>query len=166
VLKISWEQALAAADQYHARLRGIDNPAWGPWRSLKALALDGLERREEACALLEQELEAAHRWGAPGALARTLRLLGTLRREDGHDLLREAVLVNGEKSSETDRHPCCSNSAMSGMGELASRKVSCKSMWTNASRALQPSPYLTAFPESAAVTSGKRDFNLAGIGGE
>jgi DNA-binding NarL/FixJ family response regulator len=89
----SWEQALAAADQYHARLRGIDNPAWGPWRSLKALALDGLERREEACALLEQELEAAHRWGAPGALARTLRLLGTLRREDGHDLLREAVLV-------------------------------------------------------------------------
>ena len=89
----SWKPALAAADEYHARLRGIDNPAWGPWRSLKALALDGLGRPDEACTLAEQELEAARRWGAPGALARALRLLGTLRREDGHDLLREAVLI-------------------------------------------------------------------------
>ena len=63
----SWDQALAAADEYHARLRGIDNPAWGPWRSLKALALDGLGRRDEAYALLE-ELEAARRWGLPGRL--------------------------------------------------------------------------------------------------
>ena len=87
----SWAEAFAAADEYHARLRGVDNPAWGPWRSLKALALDGLERGGEALALLEGELEAARRWGAPGALARALRLLGTLRREQGHDLLREAV---------------------------------------------------------------------------
>jgi DNA-binding CsgD family transcriptional regulator len=89
----SWEQALRRADEFHARLRGIDNPAWGPWRSLKAVALDGLERRDEACPLVEQELEAARRWGAPGALARAARLLGTLRREAGHDLLREAVLI-------------------------------------------------------------------------
>ncbi|MGZ4305703.1 MAG: ATP-binding protein [Solirubrobacteraceae bacterium] len=88
-----WDEARRAADEYHARLRGIDNPAWGPWRSLKALALDGVGRRDEADTLLEQELEAARRWGAPGALARALRLLGTLRREDGHELLREAVLV-------------------------------------------------------------------------
>ena len=81
----SWDQALTAADEYHARLRGIDNPAWGPWRSLKALALDGLGRRDEACALLEDELDAARRWGAPGALARALRLLGTVRRENGHE---------------------------------------------------------------------------------
>ena len=87
----SWQEALAAADEYHARLRGIDNPAWGPWRSLKALALDGLARRDEACTLIDEELEAARRWGAPGAVARALRLLGTLRGEDGHDLLREAV---------------------------------------------------------------------------
>ena len=46
----SWNEALAAADEYHARLRGIDNPAWGPWRSLKALALDAMGRRAEACA--------------------------------------------------------------------------------------------------------------------
>ena len=87
----SWDEALAAADEYHARLRGIDNPAWGPWRSLKALALDGLGRRDEARNLIDEELEAARRWGAPGAVARALRLLGTLRGEDGHDLLREAV---------------------------------------------------------------------------
>ena len=89
----SWDEALAAADEYHARLRGIDNPAWGPWRSLKALALDGLGRRDEARNLIDEELEAARRWGAPGAVARALRLLGTLRGEDGHELLREAVRI-------------------------------------------------------------------------
>jgi DNA-binding CsgD family transcriptional regulator len=89
----SWDKALAAADEYHARLRGIDNPAWGPWRSLKALALDSLGRQDEASALMEGELDAARRWGAPGPLARALRLLGTIRRDDGHDLLREAVRI-------------------------------------------------------------------------
>ena len=89
----SWDEALDAADEYHARLRGIDNPAWGPWRSLKALALDGLGHRDEACTLIDEELEAARRWGAPGAVARALRLLGTLRGGDGHDLLREAVRI-------------------------------------------------------------------------
>ncbi len=88
-----WEEAHAAADGYHARLRGVDNPAWAPWRSLKALALDGLDRHDEALALLGAELDAAQRWGAPGALARTLRLLGTLRQDDGLEVLREAVAV-------------------------------------------------------------------------
>jgi DNA-binding CsgD family transcriptional regulator len=89
----SWDQALAAADEYHARLRGIDNPAWGPWRSLEALALDAMGRRAEACELLEDELAAARHWGATGAISRALRLLGTVRREDGHELLREAIAV-------------------------------------------------------------------------
>jgi DNA-binding CsgD family transcriptional regulator len=88
-----WDEALAGADGYHARLRGVDNPAWAPWRSLKALALDGLGQRDEALELLGAELDAACRWGAPGAVARTLRLLGTLRQDDDHDLLREAVAV-------------------------------------------------------------------------
>ena len=88
-----WDEAHTAADGYHARLRGIDNPAWAPWRSLKAVALDGLGRPDEALALLDGELDAARRWGAPGAVARTLRLLGTLRHDDGHGLLREAVAV-------------------------------------------------------------------------
>ncbi len=88
-----WAEARTAADGYYARLRGIDNPAWAPWRSLKALALDGLGRHDEALALLDAELDASRRWGAPGALARTLRILGTLRQDDGHYLLREAVTV-------------------------------------------------------------------------
>jgi DNA-binding CsgD family transcriptional regulator len=88
-----WDEALGAADEYRARLRGIDNPAWAPWRSLKALALDALGWHDEALALLDEELDAAPRWGAPGALVRTLRLAGTLRRDDGHELLREAVAV-------------------------------------------------------------------------
>lgn len=89
----SWERALAEADEYHARLRGVDNVAWAPWRSLKALALDGLDRRDEAIALLEDELARARQWGAPGALGSTLRLLGTIRPDGGLDLLREAVEV-------------------------------------------------------------------------
>ncbi|HEY2200843.1 MAG TPA: AAA family ATPase, partial [Solirubrobacteraceae bacterium] len=39
-----WDEAHTAADGYQARVRGIDNPAWAPWRSLKALALVGLGR--------------------------------------------------------------------------------------------------------------------------
>jgi DNA-binding CsgD family transcriptional regulator len=98
-----WEQALAEVDECLARLRGVENPAWAPWRSLKALACDGLGRREEAVALLEQELIRARHWGAPGALGRTLRLLGTTRREQGRDLLREAVQMT-ERSSARLEH--------------------------------------------------------------
>jgi DNA-binding CsgD family transcriptional regulator len=85
-----WEEASAEADEYRERLGSVDNVAWGPWRSLKALALAGLDQRDEAIALLEEELERARRWGAPGALGRTLRLLGTMR---GLAPLREAVEV-------------------------------------------------------------------------
>jgi DNA-binding CsgD family transcriptional regulator len=95
-----WDEAHTAADGYHARLRGVDNPAWAPWRSLKALALDGLGRHDEALGLLSAELEASRRWGAPGAIARTLRLLGTLRQDDG--LLREAVAVAVESPARLE----------------------------------------------------------------
>jgi DNA-binding CsgD family transcriptional regulator len=90
-----WSDALAAAQ---ACAVGLDprvvNPAWLPWRSLKALALDGLGDRDEALVLLEQELGAARAWGAPRALSRTLRLLGGVRGgAEGLELLREAVTV-------------------------------------------------------------------------
>ena len=88
-----WEEALAAGDSYSPPTRGGDNPAWAPWRSLKARALDGVGRHDEALALLAAELDAARRWGAPGALAHALRLLGTLRQDGGHQLLHEAVAV-------------------------------------------------------------------------
>jgi DNA-binding CsgD family transcriptional regulator len=86
-----WRRALVEADLDRERLGDVDNVAWAPWRSLKARALDGLERRDAARTLLEEELVKARHWGAPGSLARTLRLLGTIRHEDGLDLLHEAV---------------------------------------------------------------------------
>jgi DNA-binding NarL/FixJ family response regulator len=89
----SWEQALAEVDEYRARLRSEDGVAWAPWRSLKALALDAVGRRDEALDLLEDELAVARRWGGPGALARTLRLLGMMRRKQGLEFLQEAVEV-------------------------------------------------------------------------
>jgi DNA-binding CsgD family transcriptional regulator len=97
----SWEQASAEADEYRERLGDVDNAAWGPWRSLKALALAGLERRDEATALLEEELEGARRWGAPGALGRCLRLLGTVRTSP--DLLDEAVRVTDGSAARLER---------------------------------------------------------------
>ncbi len=88
-----WLDAHTAVGAHLGRLRGSDNPAWMPWRSLEARALAGLRRRDEALALLDAEFEAARRWGAPGALGRTLRLLGTLRQDVGQTLLREAVVA-------------------------------------------------------------------------
>ena len=69
------------------------NPGWIPWRSLRAEALDGLSRTEEAIPLVEDELEDARRVGAPRALGRSLRVLGQLKRKDGHELIEESVAV-------------------------------------------------------------------------
>jgi DNA-binding NarL/FixJ family response regulator len=78
-------RALAEAELLRERLGDVDNVAWVPWRSLTAQALDGLERRDEARALLEEELVKARHWGAPGSIARTLRL------SSGLEQLHEAV---------------------------------------------------------------------------
>jgi DNA-binding CsgD family transcriptional regulator len=86
-----WQRALVEAALHRERLGDVDNVAWAPWRSLTAQALEGLHRRDDAQASLEEELVAARRWGAPGSLARTLRLLGAMRHENGLDLLREAA---------------------------------------------------------------------------
>ncbi len=83
--------ALAVADDATARFAYLRHPIDTPWRSSKAMALDGLGRREEALALLADELALARAWGAPGTVARTLRVRGTLRRDRGLDDLREAV---------------------------------------------------------------------------
>jgi DNA-binding CsgD family transcriptional regulator len=86
------EDALALADECARRFDTVfRNPGWMPWRSLKAEALDRLGRREEAVTLVRDELELARRWGAPGTVGRTLRVLGRLEREDGLDHLQEAV---------------------------------------------------------------------------
>lgn len=71
----------------------IPNPAWHPWRSLRAQALAGLGRHDEAVRLLEEELVLARRWGAASTLGRVLRLLGELRGEGGLPHLREALAL-------------------------------------------------------------------------
>jgi DNA-binding CsgD family transcriptional regulator/tetratricopeptide (TPR) repeat protein len=87
------EEALALVDEYSRELKRVANPADGPWRSLKAQALERLGRSAEARELVEQELVLARRWGAPATVGRTLRVLGALEREAGINRLREAVEV-------------------------------------------------------------------------
>jgi tetratricopeptide (TPR) repeat protein len=87
------EEALQAADELERRSRWSVNPALWRWRSLKAEALDLLERRGEALELAEAELELARRFGAPGTVGTALCVLGTLEREAGLDHLGEAVEV-------------------------------------------------------------------------
>jgi DNA-binding CsgD family transcriptional regulator len=60
-------------------------------RTHRALALYHLGRHEEGLALAAESLELARRWGAPGTLARALRVLGTLEREEGLGHLRDAA---------------------------------------------------------------------------
>jgi DNA-binding CsgD family transcriptional regulator len=88
-----WADALQETDRYRRALGRVDYPAWSPWRSLRALALDGLGETAEAIDLLRDEVEAARAWGAPGALSRALRLLGTAQRDAGLPQLEEAVAV-------------------------------------------------------------------------
>jgi DNA-binding CsgD family transcriptional regulator len=54
------------------------NPAVLPWRSGAARALAALGDREEARALLQQELDLAEAFGAAGVVGRTLRTLGAI----------------------------------------------------------------------------------------
>lgn len=86
-----YAEALRVADDAAHRFDYLHHPIDTPWRSPKAVALDGLGRREEALALLTDELALATAWNAPGTLARTLRIRGTLRRDRGLDDLRAAV---------------------------------------------------------------------------
>jgi DNA-binding CsgD family transcriptional regulator len=88
----AFEEVLVAADDYASRFdHVVHNPVDVPWRSLKALALDRLGRRDEAIELATAELGPARGWGAPSTVARTLRALGVVEREDGLGHLEEAV---------------------------------------------------------------------------
>jgi len=68
-------------------------PGWLPWRSLRARALAGLDRPDEAVALAREELEIARRFGAAGVVGRSLRTLGLVDPGDGIARLRDAVDV-------------------------------------------------------------------------
>jgi hypothetical protein len=75
-------EALRALDDV-ADPVGIVNPAFHPWRRVRAGALAGLGRLDEAVALVEEEVALLRRWGAPSPLGLTLTDLGrvTGRRE-------------------------------------------------------------------------------------
>jgi DNA-binding NarL/FixJ family response regulator len=87
------EEALVAADELAALSEVLPDSSRLWWRSLKAEALDRLGRQEEAIALAREELEITRAFGAPWSLGRTLRVLGSLERDDGLATLREAVAV-------------------------------------------------------------------------
>ena len=84
------EDALEHADAYEQRAGWRRHPRYVQWRSLKAQALDRLGRQDEAVALAAEELAIAREWGSPGTVGRSLRILGTLEREDGLAHLEEA----------------------------------------------------------------------------
>jgi DNA-binding CsgD family transcriptional regulator len=86
-------RSLRVLDSVRHEMPTIRNPAWRPTRSMRARALDALGRHEEALALVEEELVLARRWGTPGVVGATLRILGELRAGDGVPTLREAVAV-------------------------------------------------------------------------
>ena len=83
----------------------VVNPAWAPWRGLKARALAALGREDEAVALADAEVTLLRRWGAATSLGASLRLRGELRGPAGIADLREAVeLLAGSRSAlETAR---------------------------------------------------------------
>jgi DNA-binding CsgD family transcriptional regulator len=85
------EAALEAAEDYERHAQRARNPGWAPWRSLKAMALALLGRRDEAIALAREEVELARAWGAPTGLGRSLRVLGELLGRDGMPELEQAV---------------------------------------------------------------------------
>ncbi|GAA0592580.1 LuxR C-terminal-related transcriptional regulator [Kutzneria viridogrisea] len=88
-----------ALDQFLDCGRHLDrvnwhNPALFPWRSRAAALHHRLGNQDAAQQLMAEELVHARKWGAPTALARSLRLSGRLvPTEGGVDMLREAVEV-------------------------------------------------------------------------
>ena len=71
---------------------GANNPAISPWRSSAAIACSLLGRADEARELAETEVKLAEDFGAPGAIGRALRALGTIRGpERGLEALEAAV---------------------------------------------------------------------------
>ena len=86
-----FDEAYVAATDMERRFAFLTNPIDTPIRSHRAVALYHLGRRQEGLVLAMEALELARRWGAPGGLARALRVLGTLERDDGLGHLRDAV---------------------------------------------------------------------------
>ena len=85
------EDAVEAAEEYARRFTHYRNPAAARWSSLRAVALDALGMKRKAIELAAEELDRARDWGAPGTVARSLRVLGLLEGAEGLERLEEAV---------------------------------------------------------------------------
>ena len=75
------------------RFSRYHNPQAARWSSLRAVALDALGMKRKAIELAAEELDRARDWGAPGTVARSLRVLGLLEGAEGLERLEEAVEV-------------------------------------------------------------------------
>jgi len=96
--------ALAELRRRFDRRPGGDVPAPFPWRSTGARALAAIGRAEEALALARTEVDLARGWGAPRALGRALRILGTLETgAAGLASLREAVALLEDSPARLER---------------------------------------------------------------
>jgi len=82
----------------------MSNPAVVAWRSHLALALLGLELRDEALELAREEVDLARAWGAPRALGVALR---TQSQAEGGEIgiatLRESLAVLERSSAKLER---------------------------------------------------------------
>jgi DNA-binding CsgD family transcriptional regulator len=98
-----FDDALEVVDDYARRFGAlIRNPMDAPWRSHKAMALHALDRADEARPLVEEELELAREWGAPGTVARSLRALARATPSEEVALLREAVEIVGDSPARLE----------------------------------------------------------------
>jgi hypothetical protein len=98
----AWSEALAQLDR-PTDGPGAANPGWNTSRGLRAAALAGLGRHEEAAALQQEEVALLRRWGAPSFLGAGLRRLGELAGGAGLEHLREAVAVLTPTAAELEK---------------------------------------------------------------
>jgi DNA-binding SARP family transcriptional activator len=115
-------RAAAATDELAAAPGPIENPAWVRWRSARVQALAALGRNDEAVALAWEDLGYAKRWGSPGAVGRTLRVLGAA--EGNADRLREAVgVLDGSLAKLELAHALAALGTLTGDGRALARAL-------------------------------------------
>ena len=93
----------ARARDVFAELGGV-NPAIISWRSQMALAHHQLGETEEAKRLAAEEVELSRRWGAPRAIAKSLRVAGMIEGgAKGIEILREAAAMLEDSEAVLER---------------------------------------------------------------
>ncbi len=71
-----WTAALVATDELAALRRRVVNPMWCPRGLLRARALAGLERFDDAIASAGEDVAAARRWGTSRVIGAATRVMG------------------------------------------------------------------------------------------